>query len=237
MKSSPALFPACRSQRLHEATKLARALRRKRRQRGSALFLVVMVTTLLTAVGLYSMNNASLAERAVGNNAQGMKAVYQAEFAARTFASVLNNRAAVYAAKARDGSQTNCRSTYAAYVYNATLTAGQRKIPTHCFSQETSELFGGLQFAANVGSFADLPGDLSEDGSLESAYFVEITDVYEAGIPIAGHNLNSKLKYYRFTLAAEAQVRPILPADADPIAALNASSVQRVRGQGVFGPF
>src|SRR5690606_12887129 len=40
----------------------------RRRRRGNALFIVVMVITLLTAVGLFGMRSASLSNQAAGYN-------------------------------------------------------------------------------------------------------------------------------------------------------------------------
>src|SRR5690606_1736538 len=63
-------------------TPLARRLR-AHRERGSALFITVMVITMLTAIGIFSMHAASLADQASGFNRQGVQTTYVAEFGAR----------------------------------------------------------------------------------------------------------------------------------------------------------
>ena len=64
---------------------IARA-RRRREQRGAAVFLVVMVMTIAAAIGIFSMHSASLADLAVGYSRQSTQAALIAEYAARATA-------------------------------------------------------------------------------------------------------------------------------------------------------
>jgi hypothetical protein len=61
--------------------------RRRREQRGAAVFLVVMVMTIAAAIGIFSMHSASLAELAVGYSRQSTQATLIAEYAARATAN------------------------------------------------------------------------------------------------------------------------------------------------------
>src|SRR5690606_38428134 len=63
------------------------AFGRARAQRGNALFVVVMVITLLTAVGLFAMRSASLSNLAAGYNRQGTQTLYLSEFGTRSAAA------------------------------------------------------------------------------------------------------------------------------------------------------
>ena len=63
--------------------------RRRHEQRGAALFLVVMVLTLVTAIGVFSMRSASLVDLATGYSRQSTQATAMAEYASRAAASYL----------------------------------------------------------------------------------------------------------------------------------------------------
>lgn len=66
---------------------LLRSARRRREQRGAAVFLVVMVMTIAAAIGVFSMHSASLTELAVGYSRQSTQATHIAEYAARATAN------------------------------------------------------------------------------------------------------------------------------------------------------
>jgi hypothetical protein len=58
-------------------------LRRRRNQRGMAVFLVVLVLTMVSAIGVFSMHSASLVDRATGFNRQNVQATAIVEFGIR----------------------------------------------------------------------------------------------------------------------------------------------------------
>lgn len=64
-------------------------LQRRRRERGMAVFLVVLVLTLVSAIGVFSMRSASLIDLATGFNRQNVQATLLAEYGARAAASYL----------------------------------------------------------------------------------------------------------------------------------------------------
>jgi Tfp pilus assembly protein PilX len=64
-------------------------LERRRRGRGMAVFLVVLVLTLVSAIGVFSMRSASLVDLATGFNRQNVQATLMAEYGARAAASYL----------------------------------------------------------------------------------------------------------------------------------------------------
>jgi Tfp pilus assembly protein PilX len=68
---------------------------RRQQQRGAAVFLVVMVLTLVTAIGVFSMRSASLVNLATGFNRQGVQATALAEFGARAAATYLGDAAII----------------------------------------------------------------------------------------------------------------------------------------------
>ena len=77
-----------------EAARLALLVarcRRRQRERGAAVFLVVMVLTIVAAIGVFSMRSASLVDRATGYSRQSVQATAMAEYAARTAATYLES--------------------------------------------------------------------------------------------------------------------------------------------------
>lgn len=53
---------------------------RRTGERGAAIFIVLMITTLLTAIGVFAVRTSSLVERAVGFARKGSQAFYVGEF-------------------------------------------------------------------------------------------------------------------------------------------------------------
>jgi Tfp pilus assembly protein PilX len=75
--------------------------RRRRCQGGAAIFLVVMVLTIITAIGVFSMRSASLVDKATGYNRQSVQATAMAEYAARTAATYLESNPDLVSATTR----------------------------------------------------------------------------------------------------------------------------------------
>jgi hypothetical protein len=63
--------------------------RQRRRESGAAVFLVVMVLTIVSAIGVFSMRAASRADLATGYSRQSVQATRVSEYAARAAASYL----------------------------------------------------------------------------------------------------------------------------------------------------
>jgi hypothetical protein len=69
---------------------LARA-RARAEQRGAALFLVVLVLTIVAGIGVFSMRSAGLVELATGYSRQSVQTTFVAEYAARASATYLES--------------------------------------------------------------------------------------------------------------------------------------------------
>lgn len=67
---------------------VARA-RRRRSERGAAVFLVVMVLTIVAGIGVFSMRSAGLVDLATGYSRQSVQATFMANYAARAAATYL----------------------------------------------------------------------------------------------------------------------------------------------------
>lgn len=72
-----------------EVARLLVAAGRRRQERGAALFLVVMVLSIVSAIGVFSMRSASLVDVAAGYARQSVQSTLVAEYAARAAATYL----------------------------------------------------------------------------------------------------------------------------------------------------
>lgn len=82
-----------RIQSTHEgaARRLIERARRRRGQRGATVFLVVLVLTIVAAIGVFSMRSAGLVDLATGYSRQSVQATFMANYAARAAATYLES--------------------------------------------------------------------------------------------------------------------------------------------------
>jgi hypothetical protein len=81
--------------RLAAASALLSRARARREQRGAAIFLVVLVLTIVTGIGVFSMRSAGLVELATGYSRQNVQTTFMAEYAARAAATYLESNPAL----------------------------------------------------------------------------------------------------------------------------------------------
>ena len=76
----------------------------RQQERGAAVFIVVMVVTLLTAVGIFAARSASLVDTASGYNRQSLQTEYVADYGVMLTASELSTEAlSAYTSVAQQG--------------------------------------------------------------------------------------------------------------------------------------
>lgn len=215
--------------------------RARRRERGNALFIVVMVMTLLTAVGVVSMRAASLSQQATGFNRQAVQAAYASEFAARSVMAELVGKEQHYFRYIAAGGD-DCRA-------NRQLATVLSPTRPACYRLESSEIWGRINaaFPGNVGSASpELMGTLSR-AKTDAAFIVEMTDLGRAGGPISGEDVAmDQFKFMQVLLTATAQIRPQLDVtsadDEEGVAPTcdnslsQTSGLQSLRAQVTFGP-
>lgn len=210
--------------------------RARRSERGNALLIVVMVITLMTAVGMYSMTAASLAEQAIGFNRLSVQTTYVAEFAARSVVAELVGKEKLYfeyVARGTDDCRANSQLVQAVEAYE-----GTERPP--CYKLMASEMWNrfNTSFPGNAGgSVGSLFGDMSR-AETSGNFVVEMTDMARAGGPIAGEDVgNSPFMYMQMLLSATGQVSPgDLSGNACNAAFSSSSGLQTLRAQVTFGP-
>lgn len=209
------------------------------RERGVAVFVVVLVITLLTAVGLFAARAASLANVAAGNDRQGVQTLYFADYAGRAAITHLGaGDASLFVAKMQT-STDQCEVNR--------LAPTTTRLP--CFKIYNTEIENQIgngfrmiqpQTALTAGSFGPaLHFNATNDASqlnygLDGAFVVELTEPFD-GLPPPGFSVaDTQFRAVRVTLTAYAQIRT-LPGGTtgtnwcSEINSSNAASIQAVR--------
>ena len=169
------------------------AVKSRASQRGAALFVVVLVLTLLTAVGLFAAQSATLVDRASGYSRQAAQTAYLAELGVLASAAELGSGSAGAYRERMLSPTDECRMNV------GIDQEGIGKPPCLVFK---------------LGDFAVPSGDPVVDTSLMSLtpdLVVEVTDPGPAGAPVAGTDLSgtgSSFGYMKVTATTIAQVRP-----------------------------
>jgi hypothetical protein len=175
-------------------------LARRRGQRGAAVFMVVMVLTLVTAIGVFSMRSASLVDLASGYNRQNVQAAFIAEYAARAAATYLQENPGVIG------------STTAVVGCAPALQLADPDAP--CSVLKMSLVAGGLEGDG-------LPGLLSMPGaatSIQADFVTELTEPGPASVTASPGFVSGQFKQITFTSIAR-----IYPTDgADGVCAAGA---------------
>jgi hypothetical protein len=200
-------------------------------QRGAAVFIVVMVLTLLTAVGLFAVRSASLADVAAGYDREGAQANLIAEYAITASAAYLANDPSTvfigYKASI-DSSPQPCQT-------NALVGTWPPPAPRPgCYRLEPSELQNSFTkttketlFAPpnRTGSVSTNTSSLNINERTNATFVVEITDAAKTGVPAEGDD--AKVSTILMTLTAISQVRPAAACAASLAAPAAGQQVMR----------
>ena len=207
-----------------EAKRLRARIRSHARERGAAVFVVVMVLTSLTALGVFAIRASSMAGRAAGYERQNTQNHYVGEYGLLTAVTELSSsRRSAYVQKMASGSNTE------------TCTANQGRTGVPCYpiyANDVQKSVSGnfsnrlLFEQATPNSTPVVPGSSGPAG-LDGDFVVELTNPGPVGMPVAGTDVGgtgSKFRYLQLTLTSVGQVRPA----GDPTAC--APSVTAVAG-------
>lgn len=198
--------------RLHSrAAWLARRSRRLSRgqQRGAAIFVVLMVLTILTAIGVFASRAAGLNQRLSGYSRQDTQTAYVAEYGTLTVVDeVTGPRGQAYIDQMKAGTE-QCRA-------NEFVDAGANVVP--CYRLTKGELQHILDSEAYNATLIEPGAGLGDfEQPLTGDFNVEMTDLYK-GPPAAGSDQSgivSGFGYVEMTLTGSGQVRPSATGDPD----------------------
>jgi hypothetical protein len=193
---------------------------RKQAERGAALFVVVLVLTLLTAVGLFAAQSATLVDQASGYSRQAAQTAYLAEYGVVASAAELGSGAAGAYRQRMLNPTDGCRMNL------GISEAGVGAPPCLVF---------------HLSDFVAPSGEPMLDTSLMSLtpdLVVEVTDPGPTGAPVAGTDvsgLSNSFGYMKVTATTVAQIRPAGAAQCVESTAIVAAQ-QMMRAHLVVGP-
>ena len=211
--------------------------RRTRRtsERGAALFIVVLVIVLLTAVGVFAVHATSMAQAASGYSRRAAAAFYLGEFAMNLVASDLAGKESEYLQLAWTGNN-DCRATAAlkpllttgAIISCRAIESSQMKLLTDnslIATDPDGPVFGAL-------SRPDRP----DDQAIQGSFRLEMTDVGPAPNPQAGMAMNgsSPANIWQTAFTSTARIVPTTAGGDCSPDATRASETQSLRGYVVF---
>jgi hypothetical protein len=196
----------------------------RKSERGTTVLITVMVTTLITAVGVFAVRNVAKIDQAVGLSRRGNQTLAVAELGASAALSQISVAGAQYYADHMDGS-SQCLAN-----------ANFNQLPTTCYRMRAED------FAGNSGEtlFEPTVGSTEETGSFgplgDSMGFVsvEMTEKYNTNFPVPGAEVG-KATYVSVTLTSTGNVRPS-GAIACTDSAARVTSKQVMRAHTIIGP-
>lgn len=185
--------------------------RRASRERGAAVFIVVMVIALLTAIGIVAAHTASLVDTASGYDRQLLQTSYLAEYAGMAGTAEFGGKPETYLRLMLQGTE-KCPS-------NAKVTPVVTGAPVPCYKLFMSEIDQRVSTNFTGQSVLD-PQAASTDGSLgpplgvgtdmmNGVFMVEMIGAFNSD-PKAGSDVGGTATAFhdvQVTLTAFAQIR------------------------------
>ncbi len=215
-------------------------LRSRRKQRGAAVFVIAMVLTLLTGLGLWATRSASLVDVAAGNSRQALQAQYVADLGVETTTALLAaGLADKYVNDAKSGTfvckenNPNLPTGFCYLFYFAEIESSLDGIETG------AKLISGAH-ATNAGE-SSLGPYIQGTSDVVGDFVVEMTDLGPAG-PLEGteqDDVNSSIRQASVVFTSIANVRPNVagadPSECDTLAS-SVTDRQMMRASAVVAP-
>jgi len=219
-------------------------LRRRSRERGAAVFIVIMVISLLTAIGIFAARSASLVDTAAGYERQMLQTEYVAQYGTLTTAAELGSGSAKAYVDQMSTGEDDCRAT-------SKLPPPEAGAPVPCYKLFMSELAARVN-QNSTGKVSKLfePAAEDDDGAtqpgslggtpLDGNFVVEMTDPGPVEKPIPGEAAGGSprfLNYLKVTLSGYGQVRSATGDNVCDEGSSTTAAVQAVRAHALIGPF
>jgi hypothetical protein len=207
--------------------------RTRQAERGAAVFIVVMVLTLLTAVGLFAVRSASLADLAAGYDREGAQAALVAEYAVTASAAFLANDPTTVLRGFELSKKSNPRQCQSNAIPAGTFPGPEPR--PGCYRLDLDEVQNSFRRTTGETVFA-LPnlvgGPTGSTSSLNihektnATFVVEVTDAAHTGVPEAGASVSAPSPIL-MTLTAISHVRPAAACAASDSAPAAGQQVMR----------
>lgn len=223
--------------------------RSRRSERGAAVFIVMMVITLLTAIGVFAARSASLVDAATGYERQAIQAQYLSEYGGRVAAYEFAHplKANAYNRKLREIHPTKSKELCPSNAQYADDFVGT---PPPCLKYTTADMDEFIKANAGEGTVLDgqtedaagslgPPMGAGVSQTLEGSILVEVLDSYQTLETAPGSDRGNTVRSpmaIQFTLTSWSQIRSVAADKQDTenpwcneSASNSAASVQRTR--------
>lgn len=220
---------------------VTRSRPKKSAERGAAIFIVMMAITLLTGIGLWSMQSAALVDKASGMGRAATQGQYLAELGLQATSSIMSlpGEAMLQDRIARGGFTTGadrCTGTRPGTYCRVFEDSAINSITTAAIPSANNPGTGrALLDQAPGGSFSPIvdPNNIGLS-MIEGRFWVEMTDGIE--VNVSGNEIG-KSGYRRVTLTSHGLLRPRPAVPGVCAANENASAVQSgMRAHVLIGP-
>jgi len=173
----------------NSAARRVRARNRRQAERGAAVFIVVMVLTLLTAVGIFAVRSASLADVAAGYDREASQATLVAQYGSVATAAYL-------------GTPGGSAIASNLQINSFCQTNSFKQFP--CFKTGSGLFETSVLNSSGEDLFETSSPSLNASGKTDADFSVEITEPAKTGKPTQG----SQSSPVQVTVSVVAQVRP-----------------------------
>jgi hypothetical protein len=187
---------------------------RRQAERGAAVFLVVLILTLLTALGVFAVRSASLADVAAGFDREGAQASLIAQYGVTATAAYVGTGVSETIIAKMKSPPDNGYIMPSCENNGYPMTLPALSPPMRCYRIGQADLQTSFTASSNETLFAppNKTGSTGKTSSLnvnettDAAFGVELTDISTTGMALAGSG--DEWVQYQVTVTSMAQVRP-----------------------------
>ena len=196
---------------------------RRKAERGTTVLVVVMITTLITAIGVFAVRNISQIDQAVGYSRQSAQTTALAELGATAALSQIGVNGSDYAKRMDGGQWCLANDRYAKTPGYACMVLRQSDMETTTTGANAETLLEPAVTNSESGSFGPV-------ANTTGFVFAELTDKYQTNTPRAGV-VQGGTNFFDVTVTTMANVRPITTSTdpcGDNVAATTVKKMMRV---------
>jgi hypothetical protein len=200
----------------------------RKHERGTTVLITVMVTTLITAVGVFAARNIAKIDQAVGFSRRGNQTLAVAELGTSAALAKISSAGAQYYADQMDEALTNPDNKCMA---NADFSL----LPTTCYRMRAEDFVGASgETLFEQPSAGNETGSFGPVGNSMGYVEVEMTEKYKTNFPVEGAEVG-KTTYVTVTMTSTGNVRPSGVSQCTESGA-RATSKQVMRAHTIIGP-
>lgn len=198
------------------------------------MFIVVMVITLLTAIGIFAARSASLVDMAAGYERQASQTQYLTEYGTLAALAQLGSGAAQAYVDQMDVGIDQCRANLG---LDPSSRPGCYKIFKSEIEMVTNQISGEALLEPAIEG--EESGSFGFNAAVVGDFVVELTDKGPTGAPVAGTDIGgtgTRFGYVKVALTTTAQIRPQDGSAACSVGSAALAGQQLMRAHAIVGP-